>query len=74
MENITKEVKGFHENNTKAITTIKQEQFENNSKGPVIKIITKIVKNQVRTMFVRHSINIIHMSYPQNNFFSQSIH
>ncbi|CAF1531738.1 unnamed protein product [Rotaria sordida] len=58
MENIAKEVKSFrgtnatiistksNENNTKAITTIKQEQSSNNPKGSVIKIITKTTKNE----------------------------
>ncbi|CAF4414416.1 unnamed protein product, partial [Rotaria sp. Silwood2] len=58
MENITKEVKSFrgnnatvistkpNETNTKAVTTIKQEQSLNNEKGSVIKIITKTIKSE----------------------------
>ncbi|CAF0980995.1 unnamed protein product [Rotaria sordida] len=58
MEGIEKEVKSFrgtnitiistksNENNSKAITTIKQEQLSNNTKGSVIKIIRKTIKNE----------------------------
>ncbi|CAF4317348.1 unnamed protein product, partial [Rotaria sordida] len=45
-EIIAKEVKDFHENNTKTITTIKQEQLSKNSKGSIIKFITKTIKNK----------------------------
>ncbi|CAF3829698.1 unnamed protein product, partial [Rotaria sp. Silwood1] len=46
MESIEKEIKSFHENNTKVITTITQAQLANNSNGSIIKIITKTVKNE----------------------------
>ncbi|CAF4594879.1 unnamed protein product [Rotaria sp. Silwood1] len=46
MENVAKEVKGFRQNNTNEIVTIKQEQLSNNIKGSVIKIITKTIKNK----------------------------
>ncbi|CAF5096406.1 unnamed protein product, partial [Rotaria sp. Silwood1] len=52
MESIEKEIKSFHENNTKVITTITQAQLANNSKGSIIKIITKTVKNEVRIIIV----------------------
>jgi len=60
MENIAKEVKSFRGNNatmiskktngsnTTAVATVKQEQLTNNSKGSVIKVITKTVKTEVR--------------------------
>jgi hypothetical protein len=63
MEDIAKEVKSFrghtativstksNANNTKAITTTKQEQpSNNNTKESVIKVVTKTVKTEVREL------------------------
>ncbi|CAF1132098.1 unnamed protein product [Rotaria sordida] len=69
MEDIAKEVKSFrgtnttiistksNENNSKAITRIKQEQLSNNTKGSVIKIITKTIKNESTVTSTNESNN-----------------
>ncbi|CAF1019051.1 unnamed protein product [Rotaria sordida] len=69
MEDIAKEVKSFrgtnttiistksNENNSKVITTIKQEQLSNNTKGSVIKIIRKTIKNESTVTSTNESNN-----------------
>ena len=62
MESVANEVRSFraghtgiistksNENNIKTMTIMKQEQLPSKTKGSVIKVITKTVTNEVRTI------------------------